>query len=646
MIPSRKRFLGPCLIFFTVALVFIGVTAEASVRVRIRTQAGVVLEGRVYDLGNEYLEVGSRLGNTRILKREVKGWSLVDTESEESPGILLIMKNAHEISGNVRFDAGTREWVVDLELGSARYPDSQVERTILPNGICSDDRYAIRADFHERITRALDGVRSDDAMAKKEGSEFIRAAGFFAWRYLEEALAAGENIEFRKILLEERFRMALPVGLTDSHPHFLKNLTEGNSKTQIELLRGALLENGSDLYPLLGLLLLDEAQSADVRSFSVDVLQRTHSVKELLSAWQSSTAHAQMALAIALGENGVYIGISTLINALELEEVAARSIAADKLMEYTGQLLGFEPDGDPVARAESVKLWRQWWTENQKRIEKIAVSVLEGKELSAERRRASDLWRQGIEAESESRFDAAERFYRKAIEVDPTAMGPFVSLGIFLYQNRSDYDGALESFRKALGREPGIGDGINERTCYYHIGRINQLGLDFDRARTALLKAIQADPNYSAAWFELGRILSEEALLNSGDLEQRKIQLKEALETFENGIVALIRYREGLIVVDRTNLPFDSALPFSTRDHNRSLRDLRMRILEELGRFRGRISALSLVLGDPSRVLKEFQLARTEGSVSDELKRLVVVARGILQEGDPEPAEQSLPEDQ
>ncbi|MGE4602711.1 MAG: tetratricopeptide repeat protein, partial [Planctomycetota bacterium] len=335
------------------------------------------------------------------------------------------------------------------------------------------------------------------------------------------------------------------------------------------------------------------------------------------------------------GENGVYIGIITLIDALELDEEAARAIAAGKLFEYTGEQFGFDPAGDAATRASAVKLWREWWHGNKDQIEKIAVAAFHGGEASQERRRASDLWRQGIESEALGRFDAAEHFYRNATKVDPTAMGPFVSFGILLYQQRSDFEGALTLFRRALGRDAGLGDEIIERLCYYHIGRIYQFGLDFDRSRTALLKAIHLDPNYSDAWYALGKNLYEEALLDSGDIEQRRKQLVEARDTFVNGIQALVRYRQGLVVVDRTNLPFDSALPFSARDHNRTLRQLRVRILEELGRFRGRISAISLVLGDTDRVIAEHKAARTEGSLNEELKRMLTAAKRLQRESEP-----------
>ncbi|HIG05797.1 MAG TPA: tetratricopeptide repeat protein [Planctomycetes bacterium] len=613
------------------ALLIILPCLEVAADVRLRMKTGEVLEGRIYDLGHEYLELSGRLGSNLILKRDVKHWSLKTTTRPEPKGILLILSEGLEVGGDVRFDTGSSEWVVNLGNGTARYLDSMVARTIDPNGICSDDRFTVRAGFEDRTARAIQGVIAGDSIEREDGIQYLRSSGFFGLRPIEEELEKSDHPILRRLQLEERFRMSLPAGITEARPHFLEQIMKGSSREQVGILRETLLEHGSDLYPLLGLLLLDDAQSAEVRTFAIDVLQRTHSIRELVTAWEASDGQGQLALAIALGENGVHVGISTLIEALELEERAARAIAAKKLYEYTGERFDFDPDGELAARGESIRKWRAWWDKNRDRIEGLAVAVLDGKDTSEERRKASDLWRRGLAAEADQRFELAERLYKQAIEIDPTAMGPFVSLGILQYQHFIDYDAALESLHRAIGREPGMGDGVNERVCYYHIGRIYQFGLDFDRARGALLKSVSLDQNYSAAWYELGRIQYEEALLAGGAVEVRRERLEAARETFMSGIMALTRYRRGLIVVDRTNLPFDNALPFSTRDHNRTLRELRIRILEELGRFRGRIGAISLILDEPKRVLQEYREATTEGSVTEELEKLVSVARVILQ---------------
>ena len=619
--------------FLVVTLSFLTLDTSADAQVRVRMLDGKIVEGRIYDLGNEYLELSSRLGTKLILKREVLGWSSVDLEDKDEGGMLLVLKSGNEVGGDVSFDPGTREWIAKFELGSARYKDSEILRTIQPDGSTSDDRFCVRKGFKERLDKAIEGIRLGDPLAKKDGSDFVRSAGFFAAEALQVQLDSEFNAELRRLQLEESFRMALPAGISESHPGFLEALTSGNPADQVRLLREVLLENGADLYPLLGLLLLDDAQSAEVRSFSIDILQRTHSISELVKAWQVSEGQAQLALAIALGENGIYIGLSTLLGALELEEVAARTLAAQKLAEYTGETFGFDPQGSAESRQQAISRWSEWWNTHRTRIESITVAAMEGRTDTVERKRSSDLWKKGLVALAEDRIDTAERFFEEAILADPSAMGPYVSLGVLLYQKRSNFNKALESFSKALGRKPGTGDLVNERACYYHIGKIYSLAIDLEKARGALRKAVQLDPNYSVAWYELGQIQYDEALLSSGDRNDRKVLLEDSRETFGRGLSALKRYREGLIVVDRTNLPFDSQLPFSTRDHNKSLREMRQRILADMGRFRARIAAISWMIGDDSRVIQEFEAARREESLNEDLRFLSRRARARLGEG-------------
>lgn len=629
---SRLPFSCVPLLWVVGALLFL-FPGESDAQVRIRMLDGKIFEGRFYDLGDEYLELSRRMGTKLILKRDVLGWSSEGFDEKDEGGVLLVLESGNEVGGEVSFDTGTREWVVKIKLGSARYKDSEVTRTIQPDGTTSDDRFTIRKNFQSRLSKAVDGIRNGDPLTKKDSIEYLRSAGFFASKFLGEELEKEFHPDLRMLQLEQSFRMALPSGVSKSHPGFLEALTTGEPRDQVALLREVLLENGTDLYPLLGLLLLDNAQSSEVRSFSIDILQRTHSISELVKAWQVSVGQAQLALAIALGENGIYIGFSTLLEALELEEVGARSLAAAKLTEYTGETFGYEAEGPSDQRQQAIARWKEWWESHRAKIESVTVAAMEGRTDTIERRRSSDLWKKGLIALEDNRVDTAERFYEEAILADPSAMGPYVSLGELLYQQKSDFDKALESFSKALGRKPGSGDLVNERACYYHIGKIYSLAFDLEKARGAFSKAVKLDPNYSVAWYDLGQIQYDEALLNSGERNDRKKMLLEARETFDRGLTALKRYREGLVVVDRTNLPFDSQLPFSTRDHNKSLREIRQRILADLGRFRARVAAISWMIGDDKRVIQEFEAARMEESINDDLQFISRRSRARLKEG-------------
>lgn len=62
-------------LFMVVVLLLTLLSTPAEAQVRVRMLDGKIVEGRIYDLGNEYLELSRRLGTKLILKREVLGWS-------------------------------------------------------------------------------------------------------------------------------------------------------------------------------------------------------------------------------------------------------------------------------------------------------------------------------------------------------------------------------------------------------------------------------------------------------------------------------------------------------------------------------------------------------------------------------------------
>ena len=128
-------------LFMVVVLLLTLFSTPAEAQVRVRMLDGKIVEGRIYDLGNEYLELSRRLGTKLILKREVLGWSSEILEEKDKGGILLVLESGNEVGGEVSFDSGTREWVVKIKLGSARYKDSEVMRTIQPDGKTSDKLY-------------------------------------------------------------------------------------------------------------------------------------------------------------------------------------------------------------------------------------------------------------------------------------------------------------------------------------------------------------------------------------------------------------------------------------------------------------------------------------------------------------------------
>ncbi len=633
-------------------LTLCGVLALASAadagdeRVRLVLYNGDAIEGRVYDLGNQYLELHRSLGSTRLAKSEVESWTLViDREAEGAPpGILIVLRGGHEIGGDVRFLPETLEWVVRLGAGEARYPEKEVIRTIPPSGVCSDGKFTPRVGFLDRIREAVESVRSESVLAQEEGKTFVEAAGFFGLRELERSLAeSGMNETLARLELRERFRVVLPAGIEVSFPKLLDQLSDGQSDTRVPVLQEALVEQGSDLYPLLGLLLLDPRQPVEVRSFSIDVLGRMHRIRELLEAFRTSKGRAQLALAIALGDNGVYIGIPTLIEALSIDastgehgskgSKSARELALQRLHEYSGENFGFDPETSPEQQAAAIDRWRTWWNENRPAVEdSLRQNLVEGTE-SPRRRRAADLWRRGMMARARGQNESAEQFFAQAREADPTSMAPLVSLGIIAYDYRQDLQGGIDFFRQALSRPSAEGEEPLRRLCYFHLGRIYQEARDYEMARKSLVKAVEIDPSFSGGWYELGRVQYQQALLISGeDPGRRREALVDARSTFEDGIRAIEGARERQTILDTNALPYDDDLPFSTREHNRSLREIREQLRVEIGRFHHQCAVISLALGEPQVAKGHIAKAR-EFSIepSEPLERLEATVDRLIE---------------
>ena len=607
----------------------------AGERVRLLLHTGERLEGRVYDIRDQYLEVHRSLGSKRLAKSDVANWVLVvDPGAEEEPsGLVIVLRGGHEISGKIRFVEETLEWIVDLPAGQARYPENEVLRVIPPSGMTSDDRFTPRKGFDEEIAAAIADVRSADSMRMSRGKLFLENAGYFALRDIQKSIETdGPNPILRQLSIQERFRVVIPDGIEEILPNLTQELRATRPETRVAVLREALIETGADLYPLLGLMLLDREQPSAVRSFAIDVLGRMHQVRDLLIAYPESEGRAQIAIAIALGDNGVYLGIPTLIDALELptseatqtvEGLTVQELAVRRLREYSGETYGFQVSGTEEERKEAIAKWREWWTENRVAIEDSVEEILATGDESPRRRRAADLWRQGQMARARGQLETATTFFERARKEDPTSAAPLISLGIVAYTWREDHLAAIDYFRQALSRPISEGQDHLERLCYFHLGRIYQLGRDYDMAVQALAKSVEVDPSYSQGWYELGMVQYRQALLLGGDeVERRRGALIGARDTFAEGVSALESYRENQSLLDLNSLPFDEELPFSSRDHNRSLRDIREQLQAEIARFHYQMAVISVALGETRNARTHIEKAKDSPNPPEGIARL------------------------
>jgi tetratricopeptide (TPR) repeat protein len=101
-------------------------------------------------------------------------------------------------------------------------------------------------------------------------------------------------------------------------------------------------------------------------------------------------------------------------------------------------------------------------------------------------------------------YDAAERMFRKAIELDPSCAEAQTNLGYLLRCARKDYDGAERHYRKAIELEPTA-------LSYNSLGSIlKTVRKDYDGAEKMFRKAIELDPKLTAARWNLSLILEDQ----------------------------------------------------------------------------------------------------------------------------------------
>ena len=87
-------------------------------------------------------------------------------------------------------------------------------------------------------------------------------------------------------------------------------------------------------------------------------------------------------------------------------------------------------------------------------------------------------------------YDKAERYYKKALELDPNDANTNSNYGSFLYESRKDYDKAELYYKKALELEPDTGAFHNNYGLFLYKIRKN-----YDQAEHYYKKALELDPD-------------------------------------------------------------------------------------------------------------------------------------------------------
>ena len=177
----------------------------------------------------------------------------------------------------------------------------------------------------------------------------------------------------------------------------------------------------------------------------------------------------------------------------------------------------------------------------QRDISDAIASCLQIEIEEAEQRRALDTPMSGLDAWSAYHrgvwhmhqfkagdFDIAERFFNRAIELEPHGPRPYAGLSFVHFQRafqhlNSDYDGtlmqSLELAQKSVAAEP------REALGHWALGRTLLMYREYEQSQEELESAIALNPNFAGAHFSLARTAfvagESEAGIESADLALR-----------------------------------------------------------------------------------------------------------------------------
>jgi tetratricopeptide (TPR) repeat protein len=344
--------------------------------------------------------------------------------------------------------------------------------------------------------------------------------------------------------------------------------------------------------------------------------------RELLEIYRRSTGQGQVAAAVAMGKNGILIGVPALIDVLELESAPLREMAYKFLREMTGQAIPFRADGAPAPRREAVERWREWWQANEAAIVKKTEAMLRERTVdSPEREKALKLWKEASAPLAAGKLANAENLLRQAAATDGTFFPAQLNLAVALYSQPGKTAEAIRLLEDLKSRQIGGVSFQDQGWIYLYLGHARRHSGELARAYEAYQQCLSRQPSNLQALVDAGEV-AHELGAQGKDLrpEERKDWLRKAARCYRDALQLIEKAGDQLVALRAEDMPAAEALPFDRRAHNRSVLDVRRRMRQR-------------------RVELQFSLAKIE-AMSGEKQAAMLTLNGAIgnaaqEEGEP-----------
>lgn len=586
---------APRLVATAMALTLTAASATHADTVTLKT--GRVIKGRVIDKG-DVIHVEQRLGGidirrTDILKVEFDLRPAADAATPVLTDV-VVLTSGQVVRGKVHFEDDGRRVIVEGRLGIAEF-DRRDVRTVLRHRTQQEQAHpdfpraeqAAEHDLATVVNQHLDRYASSDLREQQQGRLSLLELGIFAVTHLQRAELEGgsRGDAASNVLKAMSLREVISARLEESVPGLLRRLTDPSTNTRIEAIREAVLMTAEDTPPLLTRL-LDQETNTEVRAMCVSQLAILRAYEPLLGILRSNNdGQLRMAVAIALGDDGILAGLPVLIEALRLRDPALRELAGRKLEEWTGETLGFRASDSPERREAGVARWWHWWETSGQKIAQRTVKAAQGAaSISPEdRATARKQWEAGNtvldvisrsqaggSADSRAPAKTAERLFglekavwhfRRALEHDPSLASARLSLALIHLEEFHQMDVARRELELLLTRFVPRDGAVGRKTVLYHLGRVSLMEADLTRADVRFVEALREDPWFIDALLARGELAFRRATMtgNHLDRETRAALLKDTVEHHRAALEGLNRQQNSLLNVIRNAQGADGA---------------------------------------------------------------------------------------
>ena len=616
--------------YTTAALILICLSVYGQDKVYLKS--GDIFEGEIRDPGRNYIEVKMPYGTARVRKRDIVRVEFGRSRIEEVVDTdRLILRDGRVVMGEVSDSPDGRSYVVRFsEGGSAIYPKSEVMK-VVPKGQIFGERPGAGPEEIRALVKKLVSKLSLGGMSASKAQKELKNLGIFAIDFLKEELktAKGEAARrIRSVLASYELRKRVGDTLDEKLPEIYEGLEDPRPGNRIQALEAALTLEPKEAVDLILFKLEDPEETDEVRAFCVEILRRLNRYRDLVASYKRAEGALGLAIAMALAQNGVYIGLPALISALTEKNKGLRILVGERLKAYTGKDYLPDPNAPLDQWEKAAQKYMFWWRVNEEKIvSQTQALIAREPSKTPQRARALQKWRRGADFWGQGKTLLAEKAFRDALTEDPSFARAALSLGILLYRDLKKPAEAASILKNVvLGRYPDADD----RTLAwgaYHLGMLNRERSRFKEAVEWLDRAVRLRKNYVEGFMALGETFFRWAITGENlSADERKRLLRNAEKSFRDARTALLDYEENLLVLPADGAPVGpQVVPFKRHQYLQSLQTLR----ELLTRIKSTCSMdlvrVYIAQGDMTSAEKEARRAVKEDPENASLQLLLAL---------------------